>query len=164
MGHSINAIILKGEYNKEKAEKYDLKGVKLNFNLTMFFIDGFFTACWQKKLKKEGLLESNCNEVAWYPREFVIYELMKRISRNEQVKFALIFTDYFGGIGKQYANLYIEDQNVDLSLNTINKVLKHLGVEKGSHQDEFETVGLDRHRINPEYLEKYKDLADELGV
>ncbi len=164
MGHSINAIILKGDYENEKVEKYELKGVKLDFDLTMFFIDGFFTACWQKKLDKEGLLDSNCNEVAWYPRELVIYELMKEISRNEEVEFALIFTDYFGGVGEQYANVYQGKRNVDFEINTISKALKYLGVEKGNHADEFDSIGLSKYRVNPDYLGKYRDLADELGV
>ncbi len=46
MGHSINAIILKGEYQIEKAEKYDLKGVKLDLGLALFYIDGFFSDYW----------------------------------------------------------------------------------------------------------------------
>jgi hypothetical protein len=54
MGHSINAIILKGEYQIEEADKYDLKGVELDFGLTLFYINGFFSAYWQKKLEQEG--------------------------------------------------------------------------------------------------------------
>ena len=51
MAHSINAIILKGNFDKDEAEKYELIEVKLDFNLSMFFINGFYTACWQKKIK-----------------------------------------------------------------------------------------------------------------
>ena len=31
-------------------------------------------------------------------------------------------------------------------------------------EDEFATVGLGRHRRSPEYLDRYVDLCDELGV
>jgi len=164
MGHSINSIILKGEYKDDEAIKFDLKGIELDFGLNMFFIDGFYTACWQKKLDTHGFLKSNCNDITWYPREYVIYELMKLITKREQIEFALIFTDYFGGIGTQYANVYKESENVDLKINTISKALKYLGVDKGSHHDEFDAVGLSKFRVNPDYLEKYRDLADELGV
>jgi hypothetical protein len=164
MGHSINAIILIGEYDKEEARKYELEGIELDFNLTMFFIDGFFTACWQKKLDIEGYLETNCNEVSWYPKELVIYDLMKRIRKNQKTEFALILTDYFGGAGDQFANVYSNEKNVDLGINTINKALIYLGVEKGKHHDEFDTIGLSKYRSNPDYLEKYRDLADELDV
>ena len=60
MAHIIEAIILKGEYNKEEAKKYDLIGVELDFDLTMFFIDEDFTAYWEKKLNTTGFLETNC--------------------------------------------------------------------------------------------------------
>lgn len=35
MGHSITAIILKGEFDKPKAESYDLKGKELGFGLAV---------------------------------------------------------------------------------------------------------------------------------
>jgi len=163
--HAISAVILKGEYNKEEAEKYDLLGVELGFNLTMFFIDIFFTACWQKKLGTLGVLETNCPKTTFlYPREMVIYELMKRISESEQVEYAIILTDYFGGAGEQFANVYQGDKNVDLEINRISKALKYLGVKNKSPHDEFDTVGLGKYRSNPNYLDKYGDLADELGV
>lgn len=44
------------------------------------------------------------------------------------------------------------------------EALKYLGVEKGEHHDEFDAVGLGKYRSNPDYLEKYRDLADELGI
>ena len=161
MGHSINAIILKGEYDKAEADKYDLIGVALKFNLTMFFIDGFYAACWQKMLKIDGFLETN------YPsmeNEKVLSELMKRISKRDDVEFAQILTDYFGGVGDQYANVYRGEKNVDLELDTISKALKYLGVAKGNHHDEFDALGLSKYRSNPNNLDKYRDLADELGV
>ena len=36
MGHSINSIILKGEYKDDEAIKFDLKGIELDFGLNMF--------------------------------------------------------------------------------------------------------------------------------
>jgi len=77
---------------------------------------------------------------------------------------AIILTDYFGGVGEQYANVFEADKNVDLSINTISKALHYLGVKKGNHYDEFDAVGLIKYRGNPDFLEKYRDLADELGV
>ena len=164
MAHSINAIILKGNFDKDEAEKYELIEVKLDFNLSMFFINGFYTACWQKKLNTSGLLETNCKETTWYPSEYVIYELMKRISKNNEVEFAVILTDYFGGTGEQFANVFKGDKNVNLEIRTISNALKYLGVEKGNHHDEFDAIGLVNYRSNPNYLDKYREIADELGV
>lgn len=160
MSHIIEAIILKGEFNKEEAEKYDLIGVGLDFDLTMFFIDADFTAYWQEKLNVSGFLETN-NQ---YPNKRVIYELMKRIGTNEQIEYATICTAYVGGMGEQFANVYKNDQNVDLSINTISDALKYLGVIKGDHYDEFDAIGLGRYRSNPEYLNKYNDLAVEYSA
>lgn len=164
MGHSINAIILKGEYQIKEADNYDLRGVQLDFGLTLFYIDGSFTAYWQKKLEQKGFLESNCDVVTWYPREFVIFHLLKLVSKTEHLEFALILTDYFGGVGQQFANVYKENKNVDFKIDTISKALKYLGVEKGDHYDEFDTIGLGKYRINPDYLGKYRDLASSIGV
>lgn len=160
MAHIIDAIILKGEYNKEEADKYELIGVKLDFDLTMFFKDNFFTAYWQEKLNTKGYLETNCQ----YKNEMVIYELMKRIGLREPLEYATITTAYVGGIGDQFANVYRNEKNVDLTIDNISKALKYLGVPKGDHYDEFDAVGLGRYRSNPDYLNKYKDLADELGA
>jgi hypothetical protein len=160
MAHIIEAIILKGEYNEEESIKYDLIGVALDFDLTMFFIDDDFTAYWQKKLNTTGFLATNCP----YANKRVIYELMKRISKSEIIEYATISTAYVGGMGEQFANVYRNDQNVDLSINTISDALKYLGVVKGSHNDEFDAIGLGRYRSNPNYLNKYRKLAEELGV
>jgi hypothetical protein len=164
MGHSITAIILKGKFNQQIAEKYDLIATQLDFNLNMFFIDHYFTACWQKKLNLQGYLETNCKEVILFPSEMVIYDLMKKISKTEQPEFAIILTDYFGGIGNQYANIYKGKEHINLKINTISQALKYFGVKKGNHHDEFDAIGLGKYRVNPDFLEKYQDLADELGV
>ena len=157
MSHIIDAIILKGEYNIEKARKYDLNGIKLDFNLTMFFIDDDFLIYWEKKLNIRGFLETNCTHV----NKMVIYELMKLISKTEQVEYAVISTAYVGGMGDQYANVYQDNKNVDLSINTINAALKYLGVQETDDLDEFDVVGLGRFRRNPDYLNKYHLRSDE---
>lgn len=158
MSHIIEAIILKGEYDSVEAEKYELIGVKLDFNLTMFFIDEDFIAYWEKKQKTSGFLVTN-NQ---YPNKMVICELVRRISKSEQKEYAVIITAYVGGMGDQFANVYNDDRNVDLTINKISDALRYLGVQKGEHDDEFDAVGLGRFRSNPDYLNKYAKLLDEL--
>lgn len=164
MGHSITSIILKGEFNESTARQYDLIQVSLGFNLSMFFIDSFYSACWQVKLGTSGYLATNCEEISWFPREKSLYQLMKNISNENPIEYMIMQTDYHGGVGHQYANVYREDINVDVEINTINSALKHLGVNKGSSRDEFEAVGLMKYRSNPDFLDQYRDLADKLGV
>lgn len=158
MSHIIQAILLKGPYNHEEADKYELAGVDLDFDLTLFYIDNDFIDYWEKKLAYSGYLESNCHLV----NKRVIYELMKRISLSIPVEYAIIVTAYVGGMGDQFANIYHNDQNVDPSFNTINDVLNYLGVDRGNHLDEFDAVGLGRYRSNPGYLDKYQKLLEEL--
>lgn len=89
----------------------------------------------------------------------VLAELAKRISKNTDVEFALIETDYFGGIGNQFASVYT---NVSNEWHTINQVLKHLGVGRKDQLDEFDTVGLGSIRSRPDELfENYADFLDE---
>ena len=156
MSHIIHAVILKGPYLTDLAEKYDLIGVDLNFGLTMFFIDDDYLAYWEKKLNKSGYLESSCEA----KNKKVIYELMKQIGLTDPVEYAVIATGYVGGMGDQFANVYRNEVNADLLIRTISAALNHLGVVKGDHVDEFDTVGLGRYRSNPDYLDKYRHMLD----
>ena len=158
MAHIIDAIVLKNNYDSKEAEKYDLRGVPLDFGLTMFFIDDDFINYWQNKLNIAGFLETNCP----YPNARVIYEFMKRISRSDPIQYAVVSTAYVGGIGEQYANVYKNDENVDISIKTISDALRFLGVLKESHYDEFDALGLGRFRSNPDYLNKYHRLLQNL--
>lgn len=164
MPHNICSILLKGGFDQNLAQEYDLLGIRLGFQLTLFPIDVFFTTYWQHKLGCLGTLETNCPQISWYPNEMVIYELMKRITNRDLIQYGIILTDYFGGIGSQYANVFQNEKNLDLKLDTISKMLKQLGVQKGGFFDEFDAVGLGEIRSNPDYLEKYRGLCDDLDI
>lgn len=164
MGHNISAIILKDTYNLTKAKEFDLIGIDLGYNLTMFHINHYYSACWQAKLGTKGFLDINGVDYALYPYEIALSQLMAIISNNEEPLFSIISTDYFGGMGYQYANVYKGYNLIDPKIKTINQALSFLGVTKKKRKDEFDSVGLSNHRSEPEFLEKYSDLADELGV
>lgn len=164
MGHSITAIILKGDFDKEKAKGYDLSATLLDFGLSLFHIDHYYSACWQNKLRTFGQLDISNIDCIVFPSEIAISEIIKNISNSENPEYAIILTDYFGGVGNQYANVYIDSSNADRNITTINQALRHLGVVAKNGQDEFDTIGLDKIRSQPDYLEKYVELADEYGV
>lgn len=167
MGHNITAIILKGDLDKDLTKEFGLLEKNIGFELTLFHIDGWYSACWQHLLKTEGELEITNISKDWFmiiPSEIALAEIMKRISKQSEPKFAIIITDYFGGMGFQWANVFSGSTNADKTIETINQALKYLGVTAKSGFDEFETVGLDKIRTQPEYLEKYRDLFDELGL
>jgi hypothetical protein len=164
MGHHLTAIILKGDYNQPLAETFDLLGITLTDGLTMFPIDHYFSACWQAKLQTTGELDLNGVDCVIFPRERALSELMTKISTAENPVYAIILTDYFGGIGEQYANVYLKDRLADKNIKKINHALAYMGVKAKDDLDEFDTVGLSRHRSNPDYLEKYVELAYALWL
>jgi hypothetical protein len=155
MPHNITAIILKGNFDKSKAEQFDLFGKD---------IDHYQTACWQYELKTVGQLETSISDNFIFPTEIAISKVVKDISNEDIPFYALIQTDYFGGIGKQYASIYRYKDNIDKNAKTINQVLIHLGVNRIGQLDEFDTIGLDKIRSQPDIFDKYVDLADEYGV
>ncbi len=164
MGHNITAIILKGEYKESKSKAYDLIGIHLSFDLTMFPVNLYYSAYWQAKLGTKGMLDNNGVDYALYPIEMAISELVNRISIDQAPIYTVLATDYFGGIGNQYVNVYKNDLLVDPGITTINQALAFMGVDCINGMDEFDSVGLSKYRSEPGYLEKYSDLADELGV
>ncbi len=164
MGHSICGIILKGGFNQNLAESYDLQGINLGFELTLFHIDIYYTACWQKKLNILDSLSGPRPKNLLFPNEGVIAVLMSIISGVPEPTFALIVTEYFGGIGSQWALVYRGSNLVNPSITQISLALRYLGVLAKNELDEFDTVGLSQYRSQPEYLNKYVDLAEELGV
>ncbi|MBV9787802.1 MAG: hypothetical protein JOZ51_06500 [Chloroflexi bacterium] len=163
MGHSICAILLKGAFDEQRAAAYDLFGIALDHDLTMFHIDHYYTACWQKQLELTGSLPAP-GACAIFPDEAVIAVLVSTITGSPDPLFAVILTDYFGGAGDQWAYVYRGAALVNPQIRTINQALARLGVVAGPGKDEFDTIGLGHYRSQPEYLDKYEDLADELGV
>ncbi|MEK7723770.1 MAG: hypothetical protein AAB336_05435 [Acidobacteriota bacterium] len=167
MGHNITAIILSGDFDRDLAKEFGLIEKNLSFELTLFHIDGWYAAYWQHLLKTEGELgvKNICKD--WFmiiPSEIALAEIMKRISKQSEPKFAIVITDYFGGIGFQWANVFRGSINADKQIETINQALRYLDVNAKAGLDEFDTVGLDKIRSQPGYLEKYRDLYDELGL
>jgi hypothetical protein len=72
--------------------------------------------------------------------------------------------DFFGGVGSQRAVLWVAAELVLGPLHVgegepfssvgspISQVLARLGVERAGYRDEFEAVGLDRHRETEDWL------------
>lgn len=163
MGHAICAILLKGAFDQERAAAYDLLGIALGHDITMFHIDHYYSACWQKQLDVTGSLQAP-GACAIVPDEAVIAVLMSTITGRSAPLFAVILTDYFGGAGEQWAYVYGGSALVDPQIRSINQALARLGIAARPGLDEFDTIGLGNYRSQPEYLDKYRNLADELGV
>ena len=162
MGHCITALILKGSYDVELAKEYDLIGKEIGFDLTLFHIDHYYAAYWQFKFGLNGeLSKSGDTGTLIFPTDRALAKLVKRVSTAASVEFAIIATDYFAGTGTQFASIYNNEELVSKSITKINQVLRHLGVKSIDGKDEFDSVGLDRIRSQPEILEKYLTFCDE---
>jgi hypothetical protein len=77
---------------------------------------------------------------------------------------AYLEADYFGGTGSQNAQVWehgqivlgplhlAEDQPFPADGSPISQALRRIGVDKGHHHDEFDAVGLSRHRETDDWL------------
>lgn len=163
MGHHITALILKGKYSIAKTEEYDLSVIPLEQDLTMFHINTSYTEYWQSvKLKDKSTLDLDlyvCPPL--FPSERVVSCIMQEISLDGAL-FAIIYTDYFGGVGEQFACVFRGNINQNKEIKTINEALNLLGVKSKNGFDEFDSIGLSNYRSQPDYLEKYNDLLENL--
>jgi hypothetical protein len=74
-------------------------------------------------------------------------------------KFAYVEAEFFGGVGTQAIVTWDDKGNASLPLvdaHAINKALRFLGVQIGDHHDEFNALGLGKHRSTGEWESELK--------
>lgn len=163
MGHSITAIVIRGPADPAALETYDLRPVALGQGLTLLHIDHYYSAYWQARLGLRDFLSAPPDAPCIFPLEGVLVTIAAALTGRAAPLFALIQTDYFGGAGSQWAMAY-EGARALPGDGMINAALRHLGVRRRAGIDRFDAVGLGEHRSPPDYLDRYVDLCDELGV
>ncbi len=103
---------------------------------------------------------------AFLPLGNKLYEEVRRVStrpmmhiagklRSRHTPIAWVETDYFGGAGEQSAILWkagTRQRFRDKYGGNINKALKELGVVVRGEHDEFDALGLGKHRTNESWL------------
>lgn len=149
MGHNISAIICKLPIDSKQAKELDLP----------IFTEGNFAIV--------GLDASHSDH--WAERLGVGYRFMSDMMHDSAVtqafakalgisKFALIYTDYFGGVGEQYATVYENGRRVlGVTSDGINQALSLIGVMRSENKDEFDSIGLGNYRRFDDHFEKYWD-------
>jgi hypothetical protein len=162
MGHHITALLIKSPFDAAAAQRFDLLPVALTSTLTMFHIDHYYSAYWQSVCGTKGFLDAPLAPL--FPSELVMLAIVRELTGQLEPHFAIIRTDYFGGLGEQWAAAYQGERWMTRDNDSINHALAALGVTASPGLDAFDTVGLGRHRSSPEYLGKYVDLCDERGV
>ncbi|MEV0363078.1 hypothetical protein [Nocardia fusca] len=164
MAHAITALILTGPYQADAVDRWDLVPVPLRGDLTLFHLTHYYTAYWQAKLGIEGYFELAPNTCELlFPSEKVISVVAAEIATRPAPTFAVVVTEYFGGAGGQAAVVSVDGGPIR-PVDNINSALRVLGVIAAPGSDEFDTVGLSGHRSTLDYLDRYVELCDDLGV
>jgi hypothetical protein len=164
VGHNITAIVIADAFSTEVARALDLLAVPLTTPLTLFHIDHYYTAYWQAVRRCATQLDVPSGFPGVFPREGVVVRLVAELTGLEAARFALIQTEYFGGVGEQWACAFTGEHRETGAQATINDALRMLGVVRRGDLDEFDTINLGAHRSPPHYLERYVGLCDALGV
>jgi hypothetical protein len=143
MTHRIAAVIVNGDIDAEIARQFDMKILALPQGLSLIALDPAYCDHWAVELQMPGFISErpqlNCR---------VVHHMVRAIS--PRCRFAVLETEYFGGIGEQCAVVYegtatlMEPREADAG--PINEALRLLGLKAASGRDEFETAGLGRWR------------------
>ncbi|WP_309720401.1 hypothetical protein [Armatimonas sp.] len=154
MGHNISGLLLKGPYEPLRATQLGMPSVTLPFDLTLFFCEWRLAEYWSLLLEIPGELPIPDSVAPPYPRDRVLATLMQTITQQPEPRFAIIATDYFGGIGSQAAYVFQGEQRITPEgESSINAALARLGVVSKSRLDAFDTIGLDKIRSMREFPE-----------
>lgn len=143
MGHSINAIIgKKAETDIEVIKKYQL-ATTFEKEYTIIILENDSMYHWSENLGYD--IESESENLDWASP--IVFKIAEDIGFK---KYAIIKTDYFGGIGEQFASLY-ENSICQIKEAKINVVLKEFGVIAKNDNDEFDEINLGEYRESEYY-------------
>ncbi|WP_327003702.1 hypothetical protein OHA72_53010 [Dactylosporangium sp. NBC_01737] len=163
MGHNIVGLLLPGPCDRRAVTDWDVTEAPLGGGLSLAHLTHYYTAYWQARRGETGLLDLPAGLPPVFPRERVVLRLAAALTGTAEPTFALVMTDYFGGAGDQWACVFTAGQRTG-GVRTVNDALRALGVQATGGTDEFDTVGLGRHRHTPDRLDRYEDLCAELGI
>lgn len=151
MGYSLEALICKDTLSSIITNEF--KSAKRICLVGDLFLIPYNTDLYE---------EVNCNKLSVVVDKFeflndTLFNYLLSESFIEPI--AYIEADYFGGTGGQSAILLDKGEIVidirfsDSGYGAVNLVLKEFGVTKGINADEWDTVGLLRHRSTEEWIE-----------
>jgi hypothetical protein len=150
MGHRINAIITRDTIDQRKADEYELP-VFHEGDFTIIGLDAAHSDHWTQELSMEYGRD--------YGEQIINIPVTLHFAYEMRIKkFALVHTDYFGGIGDQHAAVYENGKMIIGGKDVwINDALREIGVVKKEGMDEFDTISLGDYRNFDTYFEKYYD-------
>lgn len=164
MSHSICALVVAGQVDIESARTVGLRAALVNQGVSVFPIDHYFSAYWAAVRGNSAGLDVPDGLSVTFPTEAVLHDLVREVTGADRPRFAIVQTEYFGGMGDQWAAAFHGEERLTPDGASINQALGALGVRATDSLDEFDAIGLSEFRSNPDYLENYVALCDELGV
>ncbi|MFC4072663.1 hypothetical protein [Actinoplanes subglobosus] len=163
MGHDITALIVPEPFDDAVAREWDVAGVPLGHGLRLVHISDSYVAYQQHQRGVMTDLDLPNDLPDDFPRGAVLADLAYAVTGRPAVTFALVMTEYFGGVGEQWAVAFADGRRV-AGVADVNGALEVLGVRAAAGMDAFDTVGLSEQRRAPESLDRYWDLCKELGL
>jgi hypothetical protein len=152
VAHSISGVLIQGGVDLDVAASYDLFPLIDKAGIKFFPLDHYHLAYWSHKLGRLGRWKIPESFPKTFPAREVLGELVGAVQAKD-APFAIVMTEYFGGIGEQWA-AFVEGGKM-IPQADINAVLSALGVSPGGHLDAFAAYGFGDIRRNPECLLKY---------
>lgn len=154
MGQHISAIVFCGAADQAAVTRYDARLAECDEGFSLVAIDAYYVDAWAERLE---ILGAVANQPTLNFR--VVHHIAHALSSGRP--FAIIETDYFGGIGTQSAAVYHGEHErmspTRSNAGVINQALRLLGLSPRFPLDEFATLGLEQHRDWDEFLEDYWD-------
>jgi hypothetical protein len=160
MGYTIEAFVAREELLLEAASSFQnavIVSLPQGFAL-LLNTDEFHDELWNQESGKAQTYE----EFRKLSPELVAFAL--QASSNGPI--AYVEAEFFGGVGTQASTVwesravrmrpyYVDTEHDDVKLQKmpINRALGLLGVERANHLDEFDALGLGRHRHTKQWIE-----------
>lgn len=150
MAHHITALVTAGPVDAAQAARYELPCFHEN-GFTIIGLNAWHSDYWAEQL---GIPPRNYSDLS------LDNDVTRFFARALGLgRYALISTEYFGGIGEQHAAVYEAGQTLmPATSDGINAALRLLGVRRGLLTDEFDTVNLRKYRGFDHYFARYYDL------
>lgn len=139
MGYYLEAIVGKKSEILKKFETNEKYIIDLNYDFSMVPL--------VKQITNEiEVLEGNN-----FDEKLLIW--LKEKSRNSLI--AYISAEYFGGMGGQTIKIFKNEiivEEIENQENAINHTLEYFGLKKDNVKDQFELVGLSKHRKTEDWI------------
>ena len=148
MGHQITAIVTALPIDERKAQEFDLP-VLIENGYAIVGLDVAHTDYWTDRLNfpdddDDRQIILDCLITHYFARALGI------------TRYAIIHTDYLGGVGEQFAVVYEDDRAImATAAGAINLALRLIGVKCLPGLDEFDSLNLAKYRHFDRYFEKY---------